>query len=595
MPVSPDSDTDGPVRVSITCDGTEKSDLPVVSVTVRQALNSIPWARLVIADGDMPTGKAPLSDGALFKPGAAIVVKAGYGDEESEIFSGIVVRHGFRITGNNYSRLEVECRHSACKMTLGRKSAHYVDQTDSAVIETLIGNAGLTADVSSTSVTHKELVQHHSSDWDFMLARADVMGLVVQCTSDKVSVKAPDFTTAAELSVTWGVDLIDFSADIDARQQWKSVQANSWSPSQQGLLQGAAASPLAGNSQGNLDGSTLAAVASPDVYALQSAAPQTKDVLDAWAKAAQLKATLARVRGRLSFQGNAKALPGTLLTLAGVGERFSGDVYLSAVQHEIAEGNWLCRAEFGLPPDWHMERPDVRTPANGGLVPGIRGLHIGVVMKLDEDPEGEQRIQVQLPYLQVETPGIWARLVQGHASNSFGQFFVPEVGDEVVLGFFNDDPGYPVILGSLYSSNHTPPYALEAENNTKAIVTRCQHRIEFNEKDKIITIETPSKNTMVLNDNDKSVLLKDQNGNSIKLSSDGIALDSPKDIKVTAQGGITLTATTGLKLDCQADIQAQGMNITAQAQVGFTGKGSATAELSAAGQTTVKGAMVMIN
>lgn len=595
MPISSDSDSDGPVRLTIVCDGTERADLPIVSVTLRLALNSIPWARLVFADGDMPSGKAPLSDGAWFKPGALIAVKAGYGDDEAELFRGIVVRHGFRITGNNDSRLEVECRHSACKMTLGRRSAHYNEQTDGAVIQTLIGAAGLSADVAGTAVTHAALVQHHCSDWDFMLARADAMGLVVRCAGDQVSVKEPDFSGAAALSVTWGVDLIDFAADIDARQQWKSVQATSWSPAQQGLLQGAPASPLAGQAQGDLDGATLAAVASPEVYALQTAATQTKDVLDAWAKAAQLKATLARVRGRLSFQGNAKALPGTLLALAGVGERFSGAVYLSAVQHEIADGNWLCRAEFGLPPDWHMERPDVRSPAGGGLVPGIRGLHIGVVMKLDEDPAGEQRIQVQLPYLQAETPGIWARLAQGHASAGFGQFVVPEVGDEVVLGFFNDDPGCAVILGSLYSSKHTPPYALEAENNTKAIVTRCLHRIEFNEKDKIITIETPAKNTVVLDDKGQSVLLKDQNGNSVKLSGSGIEISTPKDFKVSAQGGITLAATTGMKLDCQADIQAQGLNITAQAQVGFTGKGTATAELSAAGQTTVKGAMVMIN
>lgn len=596
MPASsPEIGSDGPLRITISCDGTELADAPLISVTVRHALNNISSARLVLTDGDMPEGKVPLSDGASFKPGAAIVIKAGYGDDESEIFSGVVVRHGFKISGNNYSRLEVECRHTACKMALGRRSAHYIDQADSAVIETLIGRSGLSADVTGTSVTHKELVQHDCTDWDFMLARADAMGLVVQCASGKLSVKAPDFSTAATLGVTWGVDLIDFAADIDARQQWKSVQANSWSPAQQGLLQSATAAPAAGSAQGNLDGSTLAAVASPDTYVLQSAAPQTKDVLDAWAKAAQLKATLALICGELSFQGNAKALPGTLLTVSGVGERFSGDVYLSAVQHDLSDGNWLCHAEFGMPPDWHMERPDVRAPANAGLVPGIRGLHIGVVMKLDEDPEGEQRIQVQLPYLQVETPGIWARLVQGHASSGFGQFFLPEVGDEVVLGFFNDDPGHPVILGSLYSSSRTPPYALAAENNTKAIVTRCKHRIEFNEEDKIITIETPSKNTLVLDDKDKSVLLKDQNGNSVKLSSAGIALDSPKDIKLTAQGGITLTATTGMKLDCQADIQAQGLNITAQAQVGFTGKGSATAELSAAGQTTVKGAMVMIN
>jgi phage protein D len=288
MADSPEIGTDGPLRITVTCDGTEQADLPLVSVTVRHALNNVSSARLVIVDGEMTKGTAPLSDGASFKPGAAIVIKAGYGDSESEIFSGIVVRHGFKIGGNNYSRLEVECRHTACKMTLGRRSAHYVDQSDSAVIETLIGRAGLSADVTSTTVTHKELVQHDCTDWDFVLARADAMGLVVQCADGKLSVKTPDFSTAAALGVTWGVDLIDFAADIDARQQWKSVQANTWSPAQQGLLQSATAAPAAGSAQGNLDGSTLAAVASPDTFVLQSAAPQTKDVLDAWAKAAQL-------------------------------------------------------------------------------------------------------------------------------------------------------------------------------------------------------------------------------------------------------------------------------------------------------------------
>jgi Rhs element Vgr protein len=595
MADSPQTGSDGPLRVTLSCNGDDQAELPVVSVTVRHALNHISWARIVIVDGDMPKGQVPLSDGDLFAPGAAIVIKAGYGDDEAEIFSGIVVRHGFKISGNNHSRLEVECRHVACRMALGRRSAHYVDQSDSAVIKSLIGRAGLSADVASTSVTHKELVQHDSTDWDFMLARTDAMGLVVQCADGKLSVKAPDFSTAAALGVTWGADLIDFAADIDARQQWKSVQATTWSPAQQALLQGSAAPPVAGSAQGNLDGSTLAAVASPDTCTLQSCAPQTKDVLDAWARSTQLKAALARIRGHLTFQGSARALPGTLLNVSGVGERFSGDVYLSAVQHELADGTWLSKAEFGLPPDWHMERPDVRTPANAGLVPGIRGLHIGVVMKLDQDPEGEQRIQVQLPCLQVEAPGIWARLAQAHASNGFGHFFVPEVGDEVVLGFLNDDPSHPVVLGSLYSSSRKPPYALQAENNTKAVVTRCKHRIELNEKDKVITIVTPAGNTLVLDDLDESVLLKDQNGNSIRLSGAGIALDSPKDIKLTAQGGITLTATTGMKLDCQADIHAQGLNITAQARVGFTGKGAATAELSASGQTTVKGALVMIN
>jgi uncharacterized protein involved in type VI secretion and phage assembly len=147
----------------------------------------------------------------------------------------------------------------------------------------------------------------------------------------------------------------------------------------------------------------------------------------------------------------------------------------------------------------------------------------------------------------------------------------------------------------VYSAARTPPYPLAAENNTKALVTRSLHRVVFDEENKIITITTPGKNTMVFSDQDTSILIQDQNNNSIKLSSSGIALDSPFDISLTAKGGITLSAVNNISLKAQANVEASGLNVSCEAQVGFTGKGSATAELSASGQTTVKGAIVMIN
>lgn len=595
MPQSPALNSDGPVRVTVSCDGASQAVLPLISLTVRHALNSVSWARLVIQDGDMPQGIAPLSEGNLFKPGALISISAGYGDEEQPIFSGLLVRHGFRIFGENDSRLELECRHAACKMTLGRRSAHYVDQTDSAIIQSLISAHGLGAEVDATSAQHKMLAQHYCSDWDFMLARAELMGLVLQCEDGKLVVKAPALSAAPTLQVTWGADLIDFSADIDARSQWTAVQASSWSLESQALLQGSSESPGADAGQGNLDGSTLAGVASPATVALQSCAPQTKDVLDAWAKSTQLKAALARHRGQLSFQGSALAKPGTVLELKGVSARFNGNCYLSAVQHEISDGNWISHAEFGMPPDWQMQRPDIKAPANAGLLPGVRGLHIGKVVKLDADPEGQQRIQISLPALMADTPTIWARLAQFHASNGFGSFFLPEVDDEVIVGFFNDDPTHPVVLGSLYSSSRMPPYELAAENNTKAVVTRYKHRLIFDEEKKSITIETASKNTLILDDEGKQCVLKDQNGNSITLDQNGITLDSIKDIKMTAQANIQGDATAKISWSATGDYSAKGLNVSAEAQIGFTAKGAASAELSASGQTTVKGALVMIN
>jgi len=72
-------------------------------------------------------------------------------------------------------------------------------------------------------------------------------------------------------------------------------------------------------------------------------------------------------------------------------------------------------------------------------------------------------------------------------------------------------------------------------------------------------------------------------------------LDSPSDISITAKGKITIDAIGAIDLSSKADVSVKGMNVNHEASVGFVAKGNATAELSASGQTTVKGAMVMIN
>lgn len=596
MANSPNVSAEGVMRVTVSSNGTKLPEtVGLVSVSVSRAANAIPFARLVVADGDMAEQQFPVGDGELFKPGSAISIKAGYQDNESTIFEGIVVRQGLKITGQNYSRLVIECRDKACAMTVGRKNANYVDQKDSDILSTLFSDAGLATDIGATALQHKELVQYYCTDWDFAIARAEANGMLVVVTDGKAVVKVPDTSAAAALSVTYGVDLIEFDADIDARSQLASAQGFAWDPKTQATIQGTAASPPSLNEQGDLKGSDLAKVLGVETYRLQTPAPLEAASLKTWADAQQLKAGLGRVRGRMKFQGSALAQVGGLIDLAGVGTRFSGPVFVTAVDHELAEGNWFTQVEFGMAPGWFTQRADVQGPSAAGLLPGVEGLQIGVVMKLDADPEGEQRVQVSVPVMQAETDGVWARLAQLHASDGFGTFFVPEIGDEVLLGYLNNDPSYPVILGSVYSSKRKPPYELAAQNNIKAVVTRCKSKIEFNEEDKIITVLTPAGNTIVLSDKDKSILMKDQNGNKVELNPSGITLDSPKNIQVTAKGTITLDAVGAVTITSKSDVKSSGLNVDCVAQVGFSAKGAATAELSASGQTTVKGALVMIN
>jgi len=596
MADSPNVSGGGVIKLSLFSDGAAiDEDIPVISVNVIKAVNKVPFARIVLLDGDMPEQDFPVSNSDQFKPGKEIKINAGYDDEEETIFEGIVVRHGIKVSGDNFSRLVIECRDKAAAMTVGRKNANYIDSKDSDVITKLISDSSLTATVTATTTEHKELVQYYCTDWDFMLSRAEVNGMVVCVDAGKVTVGPPLSDEAATLVVTYGEDMMEFSADLDSRSQLASVESVAWDPATQAVVVAEEGKVTVGES-GNITSDDLAEVLGLDKFCLQSPTPQETGALTDWAKGQQLKAALARIRGRMKFQGSALAEAGGMIELAGVGERFNGTVYVSSVEHEIANGQWSTRVDFGMSDSWFAEQRDLVAPPASGLLPGVEGLQIGVVMKLDEDPAGESRIQVSLPVMQAETEGVWARLASFHASEGIGAFFIPEIGDEVIIGYLNNDPSHPIVLGSLYSSKRAMPYELTADNYIKGLMTKEELKIEFDDEKKVITIVTPGNNTVVLSDDGKSILLQDQNDNKVELSDSGIVLDSPKDITISAQGKIAMAAVGNIELSSSGgDVTEDGLNITHTAQVGFTAEGNATAELSASGQTTIKGAMVMIN
>ncbi|WP_042861005.1 type VI secretion system tip protein VgrG [Dickeya sp. NCPPB 3274] len=596
MADSPAAHSDGVVTYTIRSNGAEiGNDIQLLSIHVCKRVNHIARAELVIQDGDMPQNRFPLSSGDLFKPGNSLTIAACYASQEQLLFDGVIIRHGISISGAGHSRLVIECRDKAIAMTVARRNDNYLKQKDSDILSRLISRcAGLSARVDTTHTQHDELVQFNCTDWDFLLARAEANGLVVCNDDGAVAVAAPSLSDSPVLTVTYGDDLISITADIDARHQFTSVTGVGWDiKNQQPLQEKAAAQSV--SRQGNLSADELARVLGLTEYRLQSATPLVNTVLRDWARGQQVKSALSRLRGTLTCQGCARARINTLIELAGVGARFNGHLYVSGVRHHIQDGQWLTHIDFGMPPTWSAEHRDLTPPPAAGLLPGVDGLQIGIVKKLDGDPEQQHRVQVSVPVMQAENDGIWARLASYYASTGIGAQFMPEVGDEVVLGYFNNNPSDPVILGSLYSSKNPPPVTPDAKNTIKTLVTRSQLTLQFNEEDKVITITTPGGNQAVLSDKDKMVTLLDQNGNSVTLDSSGITLDSPKNITLNAKGKIELTAASAINISAKANVTAEGMNVSLSAKTGLTAKGNATAELSASGQTVVKGGIVMIN
>jgi Rhs element Vgr protein len=584
------------VTVSILANGQEIPDIyEVQQVQVQRQVNRIPWAKITLLDGNPSEQKFEISESGVFVPGAEIEIKAGYHSQESSIFKGIVLRHGVRIRDDGNSYLTVVCFDKAVKMTVRRKSAYFLKKSTQEIIEQLIGDAGLTADVGSTGAPVDETIQYYATDWDFILSRAEASGMIVTVRDGKVTVKAPDFSTDSGLKITYGESLIEGEAEIDARSQFSSVTSKSWDFSGQSVQSGESSEPAV-NDQGNITGQKLAEVLGSDAYEMITAAPVVSGDLTSWANAQLLKSRLARLRGSVSFPGSSKPEPGQVVELAGLGARFNGKAFISGVTHKIQTGDWVTKAEFGLSPRWFVEeQADIEAPPAAGLLPSVQGLQIGKVKKINEDPGGQTRIQVDVPMIAPSGDGVWARIGSGYATKNAGIFFMPEVGDEVILSFVNNDPSFPVIVGSLYSSGRTSPFTPDEKNTNKAIVSNSQLKITMDDDKKVIVIRTPGGHVVTLSDDQKSITIVDSNSNKMEMSSSGIALTSASDIKLKATGQIQMEAQTNIGIKANMNLSLEGLNVDAKAQVAVSAKGQASAELSASGQTTVRGAMVMIN
>ena len=563
------------------------NDYAVLSLTVNRIVNRIPTARVVLRDGSAAEETFPASEGAHLIPGQEIEIAVGYDGNDKTIFKGLIVKQALKVGANGDSMLLLDCKDAVTKLTVGRHSRYFSDSNDSDAIEEIITSySGLSSEVESTQVSHAEIVQYYATDWDFILSRAEMNGKIVLVEDGKIVVKAPTTSGSALITLTYGANLLEFEAEMDARFQFQAVKAKSWSYTEQNLIEAEGTEPSV-NSQGNLSGQDLAAVIGLSEWELRHGGLVEELELQAWADAQLLKSRLAKIQGRVKTKGYPDAQPDALIEIKGVGSRFNGLAYVAGIRHELSGGSWRTHLQLGLSPQWFYKEADIVEQLASGLLPGVNGLQIGVVVQLQDDPKGEDRILVKAPTIDPRAEGSWARIATLDAGENRGSFFRPEIGDEVVLGFLNDDPRDPIVLGMLNSSAKPAPLSASDDNHQKGFFTRSEMKITFDDDKKAIAIETPGGNKITISDEDKGITLKDQNNNTLTMNDSGISITSPKDITVEATGKLNLKASQ--------DSSLEGLNVNVKASAQFKAEGSAGAEVSTGAIAVLKGSLVQIN
>jgi uncharacterized protein involved in type VI secretion and phage assembly len=195
----------------------------------------------------------------------------------------------------------------------------------------------------------------------------------------------------------------------------------------------------------------------------------------------------------------------------------------------------------------------------------IWGVVIGIVTN-NKDPDGLGRIKVKFPWRDAADESYWARIATMMAGDDRGSFFLPEVGDEVLVAFDHGDANHPYILGALWNGVDKPPVTnADGKNNIRKIKSRSGHEIIFDDnstqmKEKI-EIHTKAGHKILLDDSagQEKIEVADKTGrNFIKIDSmqNSITIESAMQLKIKSQiieieSGAMMTVKAGAMLTIQ--------------------------------------------
>ena len=216
--------------------------------------------------------------------------------------------------------------------------------------------------------------------------------------------------------------------------------------------------------------------------------------------------------------------------LKGVGnlsQESLGDFIIIEMTHEVSESCYYKNRFKAIPGTvMSLPNPKVEMP--------LAETQMATVLS-NADPHGAGRVQVRMNWQTDNMRTSWVRVMTPDGGGSKdvksnrGFVFIPEVGDQVLLGFRHGDPARPYVMGSLF--NGTTGNGGGSNNSIKSLKTR-------------------SGISVILNDDNKSLTIKDAGGSSIHLDGNGnILLNAPKNIQLHAGNDMSLMVGHDLQVN----------------------------------------------
>ncbi|MEU9760064.1 VgrG-related protein [Streptomyces sp. NPDC001834] len=354
----------------------------------------------------------------------------------------------------------------------GRRVASYQNMTLADICSQVAQRAGLkpgNVDVAGPVLEH--IAQPNVTDWEFVSSLAEEAGAQAYVRDGQLHVTrpveasgAPDGSARADrdpLVLEMGSNLLRCRAGVSSAEQVSEVEVRGWDVRTKQPLVGRAPAGKSATLELGVSAADVTAPFGEARFVVTDAAYGAQAQVDQAAKALAERIAGSFAELEAVIRGNPEVRAGSAVALNAVGAPFEGRYTVTTSRHvfDPVRGyeTWLTvcgqqeRSLFGLTGGGPGAG---RSGAGAGAGARCAGLVNGTVTDT-QDPEGSGRVKVRFPWLSDEYASDWARTAQS-GGTSGGEAFIPEVGDEVLVGFEHGHLDRPYVLAGLYNGKDRP-------------------------------------------------------------------------------------------------------------------------------------------
>src|SRR3954447_20870062 len=422
------------------------------------------------------------------------------------------------------------------RMFRGLKSRTFVQVKDSDVFRQVIADSGVTAGtVTSTPVNHVHLYQHNQSDYDFLRIRAEENGLLLMSDADGHLSFCEPPSGGAKPNLDGHVNLRGFRSRLSA-PLYNKVTVRAWDPVNTKELTATQDVPdsawaklakTPASATGKFTDNTRTKSITLDKPGLQQAE------IDELAKSMAERESHSFAESEARVLGSPDLRPGTVVQISNMGTTFNGEWRISSARHVMSpqHGYETFLVFSGLNDRSALALSSGKSPARA--MPKMVGLVTGMVSVTAKDgagppdPPSKSHVKVKFDWIKNDKgqphETDWVQTVQLGATGKAGGMFVPEVNDEVLVGFEHGNIHKPYIIGGVYNQKNVANSKLDdklvdgsGKITRRAIQSRTNHALVFedaNDKADGITLVTGDDNfTIVLNKKDSKITIDSKSG-----------------------------------------------------------------------------------